>query len=99
MKFWISFRNEALEDLESAIAYFSKYPELAERFTLELNTRIEQLREFPESHQRILFDVRRALLTKFSVAVYYIVHLESEVIEVIAVMDVRRDPKLWQTRI
>jgi plasmid stabilization system protein ParE len=99
MRFWVTFRNEALDDLESAITYFSKYHGLSERFTFELNTRVEQLREFPELHQRVFFDVRRMLLTKFSIALYYIVHLESELIEVIAVMDVRRDPRLWQSRL
>jgi hypothetical protein len=48
MRFWVTFRNEALDDLELAITYFSKYHGLSERFTFELNTRVEQLREFPD---------------------------------------------------
>ncbi len=99
MRFWITFRQEALDDLESAITYFSKYPGFFERFRLELDSRVEHLREFPEMHQKVYLTVRRMLLTQFSIAVYYIVHLETEMIEVIAVMDVRRDPRLWQTRL
>ena len=99
MKFWVSFRTEALEDVESVLGYFSNYNDLAQRFNLEFERCIEQLRDFPESHQKIYFDVRRTLLLKFSIAVYYVVHLESELIEVIAVIDARRDPRLWQQRI
>ena len=53
MKFWVSFRSEALQDVESAIVYFSIYNDPATRFNLELERCIERLRDFPESHQTI----------------------------------------------
>ncbi len=99
MRFWVSFRSEALEDVESALTYFSRFSDYSSRFALELERCVEQLRDFPESHQKIYFDVRRTLLLKFSIAVYYLVHDGSELIEIIAVMDARRDPKRWQERI
>ena len=39
----------------------------------------------------------RALLIRFSIAVYYVAHRDS--VEILAVMDARRDPKKWQDRV
>jgi plasmid stabilization system protein ParE len=58
---------------------------------------VEQIRDFPESHPVLFVNVRRTLLIRFSIAVYYIAHRDS--VEILAVMDARRDPKKWQDRV
>ena len=100
MKPWVVLRAEALADIEHAQIHFSNFSnfseELEARFSLELELCVEQIRDFPESHPVLLRNVRRALLTGFSIAVYYIAHRDS--VEILAVMDARRDPKKWQDR-
>jgi plasmid stabilization system protein ParE len=56
-----------------------------------------EIQDFPESHPVLLLNMRRALLIRFSIAVYYIPHRDS--VEIVAVMDARRDPKKWQDRV
>lgn len=99
MKFWVSFRAEAMGDLENALNYFAQFAVKNDtRFKFDLEQCIEQIREFPESHQKVFSDVRRALLTRFSYAIYYVVNLEDETIEVLAILDARRNPDHWQSR-
>jgi plasmid stabilization system protein ParE len=95
VKPWVVLRAEALADIEHAQIRFSE--ELEVRFSLELERCVEQIRDFPESHPVVLLNVRRALLIRFSIAVYYIAHRDS--VEILAVMDARRDPKKWQDRV
>ena len=91
-------RAEALADIEHAQIHFSNFgAELEGRFSLEFERCVEQIRDFPESHPVLLVNVRRALLIQFSIAVYYIAHRDS--VEILAVMDARRDPKKWQDRV
>ena len=98
MKPWVVLRAEALADIEHAQIHFGNVSEeLESRFSLELERCIEQIRDFPESHPVMLVNVRRALLIQFSIAVYYIPHQDS--VEIMAVMDARRDPQKWQDRI
>ena len=100
MKFWVSFRVEALGDLENALVFFFQFAVKNDAlFKFDLEQCIEQIRDFPESHQKVYLNVRRALLTRFSYAVYYVADLEQETIEVIAILDARRDPDHWQSRI
>jgi toxin ParE1/3/4 len=100
MKFWVSFRAEAFSDLESALVFFSQFSVRNDvLFKFDLEQCIEQIRDFPESHQKIYLNVRRALLTRFSYAIYYVADLEHETIEVLAILDARRDPNYWQSRI
>jgi plasmid stabilization system protein ParE len=98
VKPWVVLRAEALADIEHAQIHFSSFSEELEvRFSLELERCVEQIRDFPESHPVVLLNVRRALLIRFSIAVYYIAHRDS--VEILAVMDARRDPKKWQDRV
>jgi plasmid stabilization system protein ParE len=98
VKPWVVLRAEALADIEHAQIHFSNFSEeLEARFSLELERCVEQIRDFPESHPVMILNVRRALLIRFSIAVYYIAHRDS--VEILAVMDARRDPKKWQDRV
>ncbi|NJK43887.1 MAG: type II toxin-antitoxin system RelE/ParE family toxin [Pleurocapsa sp. SU_196_0] len=98
MTVWVSIRREALEDIEHAQMYFAGInADLENRFRLEIERTVEQLQTFPESHQKILGDVRRVLLRHFYYALYYTIQIDA--IEIIAVLDTRRDPSRWQSRI
>jgi plasmid stabilization system protein ParE len=100
MRFWVSFRVEALHDLEAALVFFSQFAIKNDTlFKFDLEQCIEQIRDFPESHQKIYVNVRRALLSRFSYAVYYIADVKNETIEVLAILDARRDPNHWHKRI
>ena len=100
MKYWVSFRAEARDDLEAALSYFSSFSIRNQHlFVFDFENRIEQLQDFPESHQKIHQDVRRTLLHRFSYAIYYRVHVQSETIEIIAIFDARRDPESWKGRL
>lgn len=56
-------------------------------------TRVEHTPlQFPEVEP----NVRRALLRRFPFAVYFVT--EAGVVEIIAVLHMRRDPEMWRTR-
>ncbi len=57
---------------------------------------IQQIREFPESHQRFRGDCRRAILHRFHHAVVYR-NLPAH-IEIVGVIADRRDPSIWTPR-
>lgn len=79
------------EDLADVVAYYREIdPSLAARFRLRFLDQVERVELYPESGA-ILFDsYRRVLLQRFPYMVVYLVG--DERIDVLAVLNVRRDP-------
>lgn len=76
--------------------YEQQRPGLGDDFLAALDEVFNRLQQFPEAHQVIYRDVRRALPRRFPYGVYYRVHADH--VEVIAVQHSRRDPSRWQSR-
>lgn len=79
------------EDLESIVAYYAeRNPALPGRFRSRMKEQADRLLIFPESGAILFGSYRRVLLRRFPYMAVYIV--SGEPIEVLALVNVRRDP-------
>lgn len=80
----------------SAQAFDQARPGYGQLFIHQLYFTLQHIRAFPESCQRFHGDCRRAILHRFHHAVVY--RCLPDRIEIVGVMDDRRDPLLWKDR-
>lgn len=76
--------------------YEKEQPGLGREFLAELRATYDRIAGGPLAYQDLRSGIRRALLRRFPHAVYFAV--EGEVIVVLAVLHVSRDPVEWQQR-
>lgn len=90
-------RPLAETDIESAAQWYdSERPGLAARFLSDLEQTFTRIRERPLQFPAIADDVRRALLHTFPYAAYF--RASDEILIVLAVLHLRRDPRVWRGR-
>lgn len=80
----------------SAQRFATARPELDREFIRQIDATLCHLQAFPQSCQKFRGDCRRALLHRFKHALVY--RYLPDRIELVGVMDDRRDPENWQTR-
>lgn len=90
-------RPLAEADLEDAARWYEdERPGLAERFLKDLDQTLARIRERPFQFPTVSGQVRRALLHTFPYAVYF--RASNEMVVVLAVLHLRRNPKVWRGR-
>ena len=90
-------RPLAEADLESVARWYEdERPGLADRFLTDVDRTFARIRERPLQFPTVSGDVRRALLHTFPYAVYF--RTSDEIIVVLAVLHLRRNPKVWRGR-
>lgn len=90
---------EPRADLDAAATfdwYETEQAGLGEEFLDELRATYHRVSDGPLAYQDLRSGVRQALVRRFPYAVYFAV--EGEVIVVLAVLHVSRDPAEWQRR-
>jgi plasmid stabilization system protein ParE len=93
----VIFRREARRDVLDAHRWYrERSPRLGDRFRDALDATIARMRQNPLGYQVLFREVRRALLRRFPYAVFFKNH--EEVVIVIAVLHMRRDPDAWKSR-
>lgn len=98
MSFYVVVQPEAETDLAAAFDWYEdKKPGLGEDFLREIKRVFERLAENPLACHILHRDVRRALVRRFPYKVIYLV--ESDRIEVIGVIHVKRHPDYWKGRL
>lgn len=91
-------RPLAEADLESAARWYDdERPGLAALFLSDVDQTFVRIRERPLLFPALAGDVRRALLHTFPYAVYF--RASDEVVVVLAVLHLRRNPKVWRGRV
>jgi plasmid stabilization system protein ParE len=85
-----------LDVLEAALWYEGERPGLGEEFLRALRRLYERISETPLHFPKVRGETRRALLDRFPYGVFFV--LTEEEFTVIAVLDLRRDPAIWQRR-
>ena len=76
--------------------YQSQRTGLGVQFLAQLRAAYERILDGPLKYQDLRSGIRRALLRRFPYAVYFA--LDAEIIVVIAVLHVSRDPAEWRRR-
>ena len=90
-------RPLAEADLEDAARWYEdERAGLAERFLSDVNSTFAHIRERPLQFPAVSGDIRRALLHAFPFAVYF--RVLNEIVIVLAVLHLRRNPKVWRGR-
>ncbi|MBI5627462.1 MAG: type II toxin-antitoxin system RelE/ParE family toxin [Candidatus Rokubacteria bacterium] len=69
---------------------------LGREFLVELRATYDRVADGPLKYQHLRSGIRRALVRRFPYAVYFAI--EDDVIVVLAVLHVSRDPAEWQRR-
>jgi plasmid stabilization system protein ParE len=88
----------AEQDVREAYRWYTERAEgLGDKFLASLDACLARIAQNPASCQLVHGQVRRALLRKFPICVYYVL-TDVEVV-VIAVLHGRRDPARWRSRI
>jgi plasmid stabilization system protein ParE len=91
-------RPLAEADLENAARWYEEErPGLAGRFLADVDRALERIRERPLQFPAVAGDVRRALLHTFPYATYF--QASDEIVVVLAVLHLRRNPRIWQGRV
>ena len=93
----VRFRPQASEDVDSAISWYGdERPALAFAFAESLDTVVARISETPFQFPVVHGETRRALLGRFPYAVFFIV--DADVVHVLAVVHLHRDPSAWKSR-
>ena len=90
-------RPLAQADLDDAARWYdAERPGLAARFLSDVDETFARIRERPLQFPAVAGNVRRALLHAFPYAVYF--QALDDVAVVLAVLHLRRNPKVWRSR-
>jgi plasmid stabilization system protein ParE len=86
-----------LDVSDAAAWYGSRRAGLGDEFLDELDSVLQRVIKSPLQFPKIKNDIRRALLRRFPYSVYF--GVTGEVLELVAVLHQRRDPRTWEKRI
>ena len=90
-------RPLAEADLEDAARWYDdERAGLADRFLSDVDRTFARIRERPLQFPTVSGEVRRALLHTFPYAAYF--RASEEIVVVLAVLHLRRIPKVWRRR-
>ena len=91
-------RPLAEADLEDAVRWYEdERAGFTERFLADVARTFDRIRERSLQFPTVRGDVRRALLHTFPYAVYF--SAQDDEVVVLAVLHLRRNPKVWRTRV
>jgi plasmid stabilization system protein ParE len=90
----VVFRRRVQQDLRSAFAWYERQRSgLGEPYLTEVRATFALIGASPELYPAVYGEVRRAIVSRFPFAVFYII--EPSRIVILRVLHTARDPKLW----
>lgn len=87
---------EARSDFDRAADWYEDQAGLGLRFTAHVRQALDRIGLMPEAPRTLYRDVRRAKVQRYSYYIYY--RVQSDRVEVLAVLHGRRDPSVWKGR-
>ena len=91
------YHPDARQEASAAVAYYGGInQELGVGFVAELENSIERILRMPQAWAKHIGSARRCLLHRFPYGIVY--QIESEEIQIIAVMHLHRKPGYWTVR-
>ena len=92
------FHPEAEVEFDAAIDYYEdREPGLGYDFAVEVHSTLENILSFPKAWPILEDDIRRCQTRRFPYGIIYAVN--EDVIFVLAVMHLHRDPEYWKNRL
>jgi plasmid stabilization system protein ParE len=90
----VVFRRRFQDDLGAGFDWYEEQRSgIGEEFLSAVQSTLRSIAQFPEMFAFIHRDVRRAIVSRFPFAVFYVV--ESRRVVVLRVLHTARDPKIW----
>ena len=90
----VVYRRKVGRDLARAYGWHEEQRTgLGEEFLADVVRSFDAIEQFPEMFARVYGEVRRAILSRFSYAVFY--RVDPGQVVVLTVLHTARDPKLW----
>ena len=97
MKFILSIRPEAEEDIKEPYSYYQQCQTgLGNDFIASVESALINITENPEVYQKVYRDFRRVLIEHFPFGVFY--KMFDNKVLVFAVIHTSRAPRTWQKR-
>lgn len=94
----LRWHAEARAEADAAAAFYhDKQPDLAQRFLDDLEEALHRIQRHPQAYRQVEHAVRKCRVMHFPYGVIY--RVRSDLIEIIAVMHIRRAPGYWKQRI
>lgn len=92
------FHPEAQAEFLAAIEYYEgSEPGLGYDFSIEVHSTIGNILSFPKAWPILEDDIRRCLIRRFPYGIVY--SQDGDVIFILAVMHLHRDPDYWKDRL
>ena len=93
-----TFHPEAEAEFVDAIGYYEeREPGLGYDFAIEVHSAIENILSFPKAWTVLEDDIRRCQTTRFPYGVIY--SQDGDMIFILAVMHLHREPDYWKERV
>lgn len=97
MTYRLVVRRQAKADIrEAALWYESQRLGLGRAFVQQIDALLDRVRLNPMQYQIVHREVRRAVPRRFPYGVFY--RVDGADVLVFAIVDLRRDPSIWQDR-
>jgi ParE-like toxin of type II ParDE toxin-antitoxin system len=94
----VRFLAPAHEELVEAVGYYDGQRRgLGSRFSEEVKKTIERILQYPEAWSKLSAKTRRCPMNKFPYGVIY--QLRGDVLLIVGVMHLHREPKSWMGRV
>lgn len=93
----LRWHGEARAEADAAAAFYDdKQPGLAQRFLDDLEDTLHRIQRHPDAYRQVEAKIRKCRVKHFPYGVIY--RAQSDFIEIIAVMHLRRSPGYWRKR-
>ena len=93
----IRWHGEARAEADAAAAFYhEKQPGLTQRFLDNLEEALHKIQRHPQAYRQVEDEIRKCRLAHFPYGVIY--RARPDLIEIIAVMHLRRSPSYWKQR-
>ena len=97
MTYRLVVRRQAKADIREAARWYERQRGgLGRAFVQQIDTLLDRVRLNPMQHQIVYREVRRAIPRRFPYGVFY--RIDGSTVLVFAVVDLHRDPSIWQDR-
>jgi toxin ParE1/3/4 len=96
MRLPVVLTQDAEADFDTAADWYQMRAGLGEKFTAHVRATLDRIAQMPELHPILYRGIRRVRVRKFPYCIYY--RVQTDRVEIIAMLHGRRDPSAWRSR-